>query len=335
MKPVVTTALAAALALGALPPPEAAAAGAEKHEGYAEFRRGDALIVDGQRVRAGARTKFKGGGQARSFDQIPLGYEVKVAGTRLSDGTLLADEVEAKPNGDALFESDLKQAFDQTESRYRERGEVFEEGEDGRSTELGRLRESGDDVRRTRAIFERLCPTYLTPADFRVYVVENKEWNAMAAPNRSIYVFSGLLHELSDDEVAIVLGHELTHASYEHSRRAYKKQIFVLLGAAAVAGAAESIDSTGKRLGVQLGSLLFATALTNGYGRSQEDQADRVGLRYAYEGGYDVEQGPLLWERFAKKYGEGSKAVNFFLGDHSVAQDRARNLRRELALNYR
>ena len=335
MRGFAAAALAGTLSLGSLPSGEAAAAGIEKHEGYAEFRRGDALVVDGQRVRAGARTKWKGGGDTRSLDQVPLGYEVKVTGARLSDGTLLAEEVEAKPNGEALFESDLKQAFDQTETKYRERGEVFEEGEDGKRTEMGRLRESGDDVRRTRAIFGRLCPPYLTPADFRVYVVENKEWNAMAAPNRSIYVFSGLLQDMNDDEVAIVLGHELTHASHEHSRRAYKKQIFVMLGAAAVAGAAEEIDSTGKRLGVQLGSLLFATALTSGYGRSQEDQADRVGLRYAYEGGYDVEQGPLLWERFAKKYGEGSKAVNFFFGDHSVAQDRARNLRRELAVNYR
>ena len=125
--------LAATLSLGTLPQDEARAAGGEKHEGYAEFRRGDALVVDGQRVRAGARTAFKGGGEAHSFDQIPLGYEVKVAGTRLSDGTILADGVEAKPNGDALFEADLKQAFDQTETKYRERGEVFEEGEDRKS----------------------------------------------------------------------------------------------------------------------------------------------------------------------------------------------------------
>ena len=43
--------LAAMLLLGALPHGEARAAGGEKHDGYAEFRRGDALVVDGQRVR--------------------------------------------------------------------------------------------------------------------------------------------------------------------------------------------------------------------------------------------------------------------------------------------
>ena len=54
----------------------------EKADGYAEWRKGDTLIVDGQRVRADDRTKFKGkkiGGLAST----PLGYEVIVEGRRL------------------------------------------------------------------------------------------------------------------------------------------------------------------------------------------------------------------------------------------------------------
>lgn len=305
----------------------------EKHAGYAEFRRGDALVVDGQRVRAGVRTRFKG--DSKNLAAIPLGYEVKVKGTRLADGTLLAAEIEAKPNGDALFESDLKKSFDETEAKYREAGRVFEQAEEGKTEDLGRLSEKGPQVERARGIMRLVCPPYLAPEELRVYVVTNKEWNAMAAPNHSIYVFSGLLDEMDDDEVAIVLGHELTHATHEHSRRAFKKEIFIALGAAVLATAEESIDSKSKRIGAQLGTLLFASALTSGYGRSQEDQADRVGLRYAYEGGFDVQKGPTLWERFAKKYGDSNKVVNFFFGDHSVAQARASNLRREIALNYR
>ena len=44
----------------------------------------------------------------------------------------------------------------------------------------------------------------------------------------------------------------------------------------------------------QIGTLLGITAWQNGYGRDLEDQADRVGLRYAYEGGFDVRQMPML-----------------------------------------
>lgn len=323
-------ALSACLAAAAV-----SASAEEQHQGYAEFRQRDALIVDGQRVRAGVHTRFKGSGEARSFEAVPLGYEMKVRGERLSDGTILAAEVEAKPNGNAFMEADLVKAFDATEAQYRAQGRVFEEAENGRKTNLGRLEESGPRVERVRAIVRLICPPYLRPEDFRVYVVENKEWNAMAAPNRSIYVFSGLLDAMDDDEVAVVLGHELAHATHEHSRRAFKKQIFVMLGATVVAAAAEEVENNAKRIGAQLGTMLVASALTSGYGRSQEDQADRVGLRYAYEGGYAVERGPGLWDKFAEKYGEQSKAVNFFFSNHSVAKDRARNLRREIAWNYR
>ena len=307
----------------------------EKHEGYAEFRQRDALVVDGQRVRAGVRTKFKGAGEARSFEAVPLGYEVRIRGQRLADGTLLATEVEAKPNGSAFMEADLVKAFDATEAQYRAQGRVFEEGEQGKQTNLGRLEESGPRVERVRSIVRLVCPPYLRPEDFRVYVVENPEWNAMAAPNRSIYVFSGLLDAMDDDEVAIVLGHELAHATHEHSRRAFKKQIWLMLGATVVAAASEEIENDAQRLGAQLGTMLVASALSSGYGRSQEDQADRVGLRYAYEGGYAVQRGPGLWDKFAQKYGDNNKAVNFLFGDHSVARDRARNLRLEIDWNYR
>jgi len=307
----------------------------EKHEGYAEFRQGDALVVDGQRVRAGVRTRFNGSGEARSFAAVPLGYEVKLRGQRLADGTLLAAEVEAKPNGSAFMEADLVKAFDATEAQYRAQGRVFEEGEKGKQTNLGRLEESGPRVERVRRIVRLVCPPYLRPEDFRVYVVENQEWNAMAAPNRSIYVFSGLLDGMDDDEIAIVLGHELAHATHEHSRRAFKKQIWLMLGATVVAAASEEIENDAQRLGAQLGTMLVASALSSGYGRSQEDQADRVGLRYAYEGGYAVQRGPGLWDKFAQKYGDNNKAVNFLFGDHSVARDRARNLRLEIDWNYR
>ena len=323
-------ALAACLSAAA-----AAAIADEKHEGYAEFRQGDALVVDGQRVRAGVRTRFKGSGEARSFAAVPLGYEVKLRGQRLADGTLLAAEVEAKPNGSAFMEADLVKAFDATEAQYRAQGRVFEEGENGKQANLGRLEESGPRVERVRSIVRLVCPPYLRPEDFRVYVVETEEWNAMAAPNRSIYVFSGLLDAMDDDELAIVLGHELAHATHEHSRRAFKKQIWLMLGATVVAAASEEIENDAQRLGAQLGTMLVASALSSGYGRSQEDQADRVGLRNAYEGGYAVERGPGLWEKFAQKYGDQNKAVNFFFGDHSVAKDRARNLRREIDWNYR
>jgi predicted Zn-dependent protease len=79
---------------------------------------------------------------------------------------------------------------------------------------------------------------------------------------------------------------------------------------------------------------LTATAFGNGYSRNHEDQADRVGMRYAHEGGYDVSKGPQLWQKFGAKYGEQDAATNTIFGSHSRSSKRAKDLEREIAINY-
>ena len=304
-------------------------------EGYAEWVLDGCLVVDGQKVCPAPDLKFEGEGAAWSFATIPLGYEVKVKdGRRLSNGTVLAGKVEAKPNGEAMFESQVRAATDQMEAQIRRAGH-FPEGEGRRARSVGKLLESGPRVDRARWIVDHLLPPYLDPGDVRVYVIENEEWNAFAMGNYSIYVFSGLLDALDDDEVAIVLGHELVHATHEHSRRQAKKGMWVQLAAIGALGATSTIDSRSTRALAETAAGLAASAWSNGYGRDMEDQADRVGLRYTYEAGYDVTKGPLLWKKFAKKYGEGSSALNFFFSDHSQAGVRAANLETEIARNYR
>src|SRR5215468_1864750 len=89
--------------------PVHAGGGDDKAEGYAEWRHEDELVVDGQRVRPGPGLKFKGEGEAKTFSTIPLGYEVKAKGQRQADGLLLAKEIEAKPNGTAMFEKEVQE----------------------------------------------------------------------------------------------------------------------------------------------------------------------------------------------------------------------------------
>jgi predicted Zn-dependent protease len=194
--------------------------------------------------------------------------------------------------------------------------------------------DSGPKADRARRIVDSLLPPYVDPSQVRVYVIENKEWNAFAMGNYSLYVFSGMMDDLDDDELAIVMGHEIAHATHEHTRRQFKKAMWIQLAALGVAAAAEEIDDKNKRAVAQLLVMFGAQAWSNGYGRDMEDQADRVGLRYAYEAGYDITKGPRLWQRFAKKYGEPGKVANFFFGNHSLSSARAVNLERQLALNY-
>jgi beta-barrel assembly-enhancing protease len=303
--------------------------------GYAEWRSGGVLLVDGQRVVPAEDARFKGKGRARSFGGIPLGYEVKVEGVRLADGTVLGRKIEAKPNGNAFYEGSIRSGADAMEAEFRNHGRVAEHDEWGREVwSYGELLESGPEVSRARRIAEQLIPAYLGEEAFRVYVVDNREWNAMAAPNGSIFVFSGLLRDMDDDEVAIILGHELAHATHEHSRRSFKKSMLVSLLGMGAEAAADTIDRDGARIATKIGIYAGTLAWMNGYGRAAEDQADRVGLRYAYQAGYDVRKGPSLWQKFEDKYRGMPKALNFFLGGHSVAKDRAKNLQEQIRYNY-
>jgi Zn-dependent protease with chaperone function len=327
-------AVAAVLSL-VVPTPATAAPPQARVDGYAEWVSGETMVVDGQRVRLAPDGRFRGEGDARTPATVPLGYEVSARGTRLPDGTILADTVAAQPNGSALFEKQVLALTDEAEAGYRRAGAYYQESSRGRGRKtIGRLRERGPEVERVRAVLDRLLPPYLDPGRVRVYVIENPEWNAFAMGNYSIYVFSGLLADLDDDELAVVLGHELAHATHEHTRRQFKKQMWVQIAALGAAVAAGEIEDGKKRAFAQILAAFTFLAWRNGYGRDLEDQADRVGLRYAYEGGFDVMRGPHLWKRFARKYGEPGKVASFFFANHSRSSARARNLEREVALNY-
>lgn len=306
----------------------------EKFSGYAEWHKDHDVLVDGQRITSDSRTRFKGQG-ITSLDAVPLGYEVNVTGVRLSDGRVAASEVEAGPNGTELFEKEVREATDQMEAKWLQGGGVFEADKEGRERLVGATVERGADVDRARRILARVVPPYVGLSAVRLHVVDTGDWNAMAMGNGALWVFTGLLRDMSDDEVAVVVGHEVAHYTHEHTRRSFRRAMWGQLILAGAALAAWQVKDEKAQAAVGLASLFSVMAFTNGYGRDLEDQADRVGLRYAYEAGYDVGRGPALWQRFRDKYGDQNRLANFFVGNHSVASARIRNLNREIALNYR
>jgi Zn-dependent protease with chaperone function len=315
----------------------AGAAGAEegprvKLNGYAEFEKNGTLTVDGQRVVTDNQTQFKGRG-IRGLSSIPLGYEVKVEGWRQRDGKVRAKKIEAKQNGSAMYESDVVNATNQIENEWVNAGEMYMEN--GRRHEsVGDIVDSGAEVERVRAIMLKLLPPYVGADDVRVHVVETKEWNAAAMGNGAVWVYTGLLNDMSDDEIAIILGHELAHYTHEHSRKGMKTSFWGQLAGVAGAVGVSTIDNNAARSAAELGATLGLSAWQSGYSREMEDQADRVGLRYAYEAGFDVSKGPELWAKFRKKYGEQDTVSSFFFGSHSRPTDRIRNINRELRRNY-
>ena len=307
-----------------------ATSSAVKLDGYLEFRKGEYMIVDGQRVKAMPSTKISGYKNAA----IPVGYAMKVKGTRDAQGTVLASEITTKANVVEGSEAQLISGSNMAESTWVKAGAIVETDENGKQQSMGALHTSGPDYDRVHKIVDRVMPPYIDRSKVRVYVVDNKEWNAMAMPNYSVYVFTGIIHDLNDDELALVLGHEIAHATNEHSRRQSSKSTFSqIAGSVAMMGASKIGNSTMRTVAQQATSLGYS-AFNNNYSRDYEDQADRVGMRYAYEAGYDPTKGPELWHKFAARYGDMPKIQNYFYGNHSTSGDRAKNLEREIHNNY-
>jgi Zn-dependent protease with chaperone function len=299
---------------------------------YAEWKENGALIVDGQRVVVNRATKWKG--KLSSVEAVPLGHEVRVKGIRQPTGDVLAVEIDVRANGTALFEPEVQQGSNELEGLWLRNRAAFEADGAGKKVTIGEIEETGPRVARVRDIVRRVAPPYVDQGKLRVYVIDNKEWNAMAMGNGAIWVFSGIMNDMSDNELAIVVGHELAHYTHEHSRRQMRKGMWLQMASLATVVAAEAIDNRSLRAIAQVSSVLGFAAWMNGYGREMEDQADRVGLRYAYQGGYDVSRAPLVWQRFLDKYGERDRVTNFFFSDHSSASARRAHLEDEIRFNH-
>jgi predicted Zn-dependent protease len=167
--------------------------------------------------------------------------------------------------------------------------------------------------------------------------------NAFALPTGDIYVHTGLLAKIdSEDQLASILGHEVAHVTEHHMERHMKSAVMrtsiFQFGAVAldtaidqdVDSVADSTIVTMVGLGLNLGYM----AAINGFGRDLEDQADRVGLLYVYESGFNPREAPGVWDLFSTHYGDTPAVVNFFYSNHSTNIVRKQIQQTEIERHY-
>ncbi len=184
-------------------------------------------------------------------------------------------------------------------------------------------------LERLRSIAKRLIPFTATwnarAADWRweVNLIGSKQVNAFCMPGGKIAFYTGILDQLklTDDEVAMVMGHEMAHALREHARERIAKN---------------QATNMGLRLGAQLlelgdiGSLaagLGGQLLTLQFSRSDEKDADLVGLELAARAGYNPKASVTLWTKMGQATGERQQGLAF-LSTHPSGPARIRELER-------
>ena len=202
-------------------------------------------------------------------------------------------------------------------------------------------------------VVDRLNPPGMASNEavrYRVRVVEDPTLNAFAYPHGSIYVHTGLLARLeSEDELATVLGHEMTHVENRHmlryQRSAHNKEIGLSIAAvtasvilAGVEGDALDAGDWGKAAAIDLfGNLLVGLGLdlafqasVNGYGRGLEEEADLGGFTKLAAAGYDLQEAPKVYQALLDDQGEPRRAEAFFFGSHPRLSERIEVTRRYL-----
>jgi hypothetical protein len=164
---------------------------------------------------------------------------------------------------------------------------------------------------------------------FRFYLVEDKTFNAAAYPNGVVVVHSGVFDVCENEaQLAFILSHEITHAIEKHTwqEHEYHKGALMAVQIGGIIGAAY-----GGRGVADLTNMVVA-GIRNGYSRSLENQADRVGMEWMLAAGYDIREAPRAWKAVSKKYGD--HATNLFYDNHDNNTTRRSYLMSELRNNY-
>ena len=182
---------------------------------------------------------------------------------------------------------------------------------------------------RLQAIADRLIPfTYewnRRARDWRweVSLIGSKEINAFCMPGGKIAFYYGILQQLqlSDSEVAMIMGHEMAHALREHARERMGKQM-ATQGVIGIGAALLGLGDVGRTVANMGGQLL-----TLKFGREDESEADLVGMELAARAGYDPRSGVTLWQKMM----EASKgAPPEFLSTHPAGNTRIRDIEASL-----
>ena len=164
----------------------------------------------------------------------------------------------------------------------------------------GKLNDDPALTQRVRKIANRLIPqTVAFRSDalqwhWEVNVLDSNELNAYCMAGGKIAVYSGLIKKLnlSDDEIAAVMGHEMAHALREHVREKVSREMsqsLVISGIATVTGMGN--------LGAQTLDQIAQLSLSLPYSRELETEADDIGLELMARAGYDPRAAISVWRK--------------------------------------
>jgi predicted Zn-dependent protease len=191
------------------------------------------------------------------------------------------------------------------------------------ATAAGKLNRDAAMLARIRAVAARIQPqTAVFRGDaprwqWEVNLIESDQLNAFCMPGGKIMFYSGLVRKLNltDDEIAVVMGHEIAHALREHSR----EQVSQAAAAQTAIGIGTQLLGLGSGTSQLTGAAYEALVATR-FSRSHETEADRIGLELMARAGYNPQAGVTLWQKMGGSGGSGAEFLSSHPSDSSRVQ---------------
>ena len=195
------------------------------------------------------------------------------------------------------------------------------------ATQKGALNTNEKLLERVRAIARRIEPqTGIFRKDapgwnWEVNVIDSDELNAFCMPGGKIMFYSGLINQLklTDEEIAVVMGHEIAHALREHSR----EQVSQAIAAQTALGVGASVFGLSQTT-AQIAGIGYQAFVATHFSRTDEAEADRIGLELSARAGYNPRAGVTLWQKMINANAGGQ--LPEFLSSHPADSTRVQQI---------
>lgn len=160
-----------------------------------------------------------------------------------------------------------------------------------------------------------------------ILIDDPKNQNAFCLPGGKVAVYSGILPVTKTEAgLAVVLGHEIAHAIAKHGAERMSQNLLINLGGQTLEVALQKKPAETRQMVIQAFGLGATIGAVLPFGRSQESEADRIGLIYMAKAGYDPQEALAFWKRM--ETASSGQSPPQFLSTHPSHETRIRDLER-------
>ena len=162
--------------------------------------------------------------------------------------------------------------------------------------------------------------------DWEYILIENKAKNAWCMPGGKIAVYTGILDVTKNTNgLAAVMGHEIAHAVAKHSVERASRGMLLNTGTQLIdIFTGGKLSQVNRATGMNTVGLLSQLGIMNPFSRTQESEADYLGMIFSSLSGFDIRETKKLWERM--KISKKAKEISEFMSTHPSSDTRIKNL---------